>query len=343
MKLSQRFQVWWSRRGVLALFIVLIVSLGALQMWLQRPTPFNTHIVGSSTQHVDVLWLIQDDGNQGDVANLITANTDGTVFIMSSAQDTLTAINIKSGTALWKAEIPFERSGADSLLADQNTVFVVTSVSVDAYETKTGKLKWSTRLGDGHVSIVSQLSSPIVRVYYGDKLYEIDSETGKILAMLPKNNIVWISDNVVFEETPAYQLRALNKQTGDLLWSSSRWFDVRTGQEPQDIGKDTLIVGFVRGICALNIRSGKYDWCHPEIDISSIAIDYQSQLGYAMREDLVLLTIDLQTGSVLGETSFLSSKPINKQIDTVSSIIFSDGVVVVYFSDSGQTFGLSLK
>jgi outer membrane protein assembly factor BamB len=343
MKLLQRFQKFLSQQGLLALSLMVIVLLGVLQIWLQRPPPFNTHTIGSSTQHVDVLWLMQDGGNQGDVASPITANTDGTVFIMSLAYDTLTAINIKSGATIWKAKIPFEQSDVRSLLADQNTVFVVTGGSVDAYESTTGKLKWSTRLGDEHVSVFSQLTSTIVRVYYGDKLYEIDSKTGKVLSTLPKNNIIWVSDSVVFEKTPAYQLRALNKQTGDQLWTSSRWFTVGGGYKPQDTGKDKLIAAFATGICALNIRSGEYDWCHPEIYLSSIAIDYQSQLGYAMRKDLVLLTIDLQTGNVLGETSFSSSKPINRQTDFVPSVVFSDGVVVVYFNDSGQIFGLSLK
>jgi hypothetical protein len=104
-----------------------------------------------------------------------------------------------------------------------------------------------------------------------------------------------------------------------------------------------LIIGFIKGICALNLQTSKYSWCHPEIYISDIAIDYQSQLGYAMREDLVLLTIDLRTGNVLGEIQFLSSKPIDEQIGSMSSIAFSNGVVVISFSDSGQTFGLSLS
>jgi hypothetical protein len=62
-----------------------------------------------------------------------------------------------------------------------------------------------------------------------------------------------------------------------------------------------------------------------------------------MREDLVLLAIDLETGNILGETNFLSTQPIDKQIGSVSSITASDGVVVVSFSDSGQTFALKFK
>jgi outer membrane protein assembly factor BamB len=262
---------------------------------------------------------------------------------MDLARDNLIAFDIRSGTTIWKTELPFERSGAHSLLADENTVFVVTSVSVDAYEVTTGELKWSTRLGDGHVSIVSQLDSDKVRVYYGDKLHEIDSETGKILTTLPKDIIVWVLDDIILQETPTYKLIAINNQTDELLWTNDRGPYVREDYKPQDIGGDNLIVGFVRGICVLNLQTGEYSWCRPEIDITKLAIDYQSQQGFAMQDDLVLLTIDLQTGNVLGETSFLSSEPIDEQIGFLSSIIFSDGVVVISFSDSGQTFGLEFK
>jgi outer membrane protein assembly factor BamB len=339
MKLSKRFRDWLSGRGALALFILLVVLFAVLQAWLQRPLPRITHTLGSSTQQVDVLWFKQDD-----FSNMVATNAGEMAFMIPLELDNLIAINVKTGTVVWKVELPFERSGArGGLLADQDTVFAVPGGSVDAYEAKTGELRWSTRLGDEHVSIVSQLDSDRVRVYYGDKLFELDSESGKILTVLPKDDIVWISGDVVIKESPAYQLSAFNKQTGEPLWINNQGFYVRTGWEPQEIGRDNLIVGFVRGICALNLQTGEYSWCHPEVDISKMAIDYQSGLGYGMMDDLVLLTIDLQTGNVLGETTFFSSEPINEQIGFMSFITFSDGVVMVSFSDSGQTFGLSLK
>jgi hypothetical protein len=128
-----------------------------------------------------------------------------------------------------------------------------------------------------------------------------------------------------------------------LLWTNHRAFYIDEGQEPLDIGDEKLLVGFVRGICVLDLRTGEYSWCHPEIYSSHMAVDYQSQRGFAMRDDLVLLTIDLQTGNILGETSFLSSEPVDEQIGFLASITFSNGVVVVSFSDSGQTFGLGFK
>lgn len=338
MKLSQHFRIWLSRRGALALFITLLVLLGMFQMWREQPQPRISHVLGPSTQQVDVLWLKQE------IFTKVASNDSSIIYAMPITRGSLRAIDTSKGNTKWQVELPLERGGgADSLLADKNAVFVVTSIFIDAYVIETGELKWSTKLGGGHVPIVSQIDSDIVRVYYGDKLYEIDSETGEILNVLPKKDVVWISGNIVFHEPSTNLLGTFNKQTGEPLWTNDNWFYVVAGQEPKDVGRDSLIVGFIRGICALNLRSGEYNWCHPEIDISYMAIDYQSQLGYAMRKDLVLLTIDLKTGNVLGETRFLSSEPIDEQIGFMSSITFSNGVIVVSFSDSGQTFGLSIN
>ncbi|MCJ7433630.1 MAG: PQQ-like beta-propeller repeat protein [Anaerolineales bacterium] len=334
MNLSKRFRIWLSQRGALALFIVIVVLLGMLQAWLQRPLPRITHILGSSTQHVDVLWFKQED-----ISNQITTNAGGMAFMMPLAQDALIALDVRSGATIWNIQLPFEQSGVRGMRADQDTIFTVTSIRADAYEATTGELKWSTRLGDGHVSVIPQLDAGVLRVYYGDNLLELDPETGKILVLKPKESIVWVIGNIILHTPTENRLSAFDKQIGGLLWTN-RPFYIDEGQEPLDIGNNNLLVGFIRGICALNLRTGEYSWCHPEIDISNVAIDYHSQLGYAMREDLVLLTIDLQTGNVLGETSFLSSQPIDEQIGSVSSITFSNGVVVISFSDSGQTFGL---
>jgi outer membrane protein assembly factor BamB len=338
MKLSQRFQIWLSRRGALALFITVVVLLWVFQLWLERPQPRISHVLGSSTQDVDVLWFTQD------IFTKITGNSGGVIYAMPYTRESLRAIDIHKGTTKWEVELPLERGGgASGLLTDQNTVFVATSVFIDAYEITSGELKWSTNLGDGHVSVIPQLDSNVLRIYYGEKLIEIDPETGKILTAIPKDATAWVSGNIILQASPTNRLTALDKQSGELLWTNDRLFYIDEGQEPINIGNNILIVGFIRGICALNLRSGEYSWCHPEIYISDVSIDYQSQLGYAVREDLVLLTIDLQTGNVLGETSFLSNQPIDEQNGSMSSITFSDGVVVVSFSDSGQTFGLSLK
>jgi outer membrane protein assembly factor BamB len=336
MKLPQKIRIELSRREALVLFIVLSVLLCwiMMQLWFKKPQPRITHILGSSTQHVDVLWFKQDD-----ISNMVAVDASGVAFMMPLALDSLIAIDITSGAVMWKAELPFERSGARGLLADQNTIYMVNATRADAYEATTGELKWSTELGYGHVSVISQLDADILRVYYGDTIIEINSKTGEILAMRPKEDATWITGNIVFRASSAY-----NKQTGEPLWTRYTQLDVDEDQQPQVIGTDILLVGYQdKRICALNLQTGKDNWCRPEAYISKVAVNRQSQLGYAMRDDFVLATIDLKTGNVLGETSFLSSESAKEYSGFVSSVVFSDGVVVVSFYDSGQTFGLKFS
>ena len=342
-----RFQGWLSRHRALTLVILLIGLVWIVQSWSRKPLPSVTRTLESSTQQVAVLWVRQD------IFPLIVAAPDGTAYAITPARDSLVAFDVRNGATKWKVKLPFERSDARGLLADGKAVFVAAGLGVDAYAAKTGDSMWSTRLGGGHVSVIAQLDAGLVRVYYGDKLYELNPGTGEILTAIPKEATVWVSGDIALQALPADKLMALDKQSGEQLWTNGQLFNLDEGQEPQEIGTDILIVGrepaptanYVREICALSLRTGAYTWCRAETYLSRMAIDRQSQVGYALRDDFVLVTVDLQTGDVLGETRFLPST-LPKELLHFSqrySVTISDGVVVVAFSDSGQTFALSLN
>ena len=347
VNLFQRFRIWLSRRWALVLFILIIILFEIVSIWREAGEP-QSHIIrtlGSSTQNVEKLWL-----SQNFYTNII-ANGSGTIYATPFSSDSLVAIDNKNGAILWQVELPLERGGgARALLADQNTVFVITSTEIDAYKTTTGDLKWATNLGYGRVSIFSQMDSGAVRVYYGDQIFEIDSETGKILAAGSKDGIIWVSGNIALRPVSTNQLSAFDRQTESKSWNKILSFYIDEVQTPQRLSADYLMIGYkaagtsshVKGICSLNLQSGEYNWCRPEIYFSRMAIDQQSQRGCAMRDDSVLVTIDLQTGNVLGETRFLTSDLPDQQPLFVS-IACENGIVVVSFGDSRQTFGLSLK
>ena len=342
-----RFRVWLSQHRVLTLIVLLTGLVWVVQSWSRKPLPSVTRTLGASTQQVEVLWVRQD------IFPLIVATPDGTAYAITPARDSLVAFDIRNGATRWEVRLPFEQSDVRGLLADGKAVFVATGLGADAYAGKTGDSMWSTRLGGGHVSVISQLDAGLVRVYYGDKLYELDSGTGKILTAMPKEATIWMSGNIALQALPADKLMALDKQSGEQLWTNGQLFHLDEGQEPQGMGTDILVVGrepaptanYVRGICALSLRTGAYTWCRAETYLSKMAIDSQSQLGYALRDDFVLVTVDLQTGNVLGETGFLPNTLPEELLHFSQrySVTISDGVVVVAFSDSGQAFGLSMN
>jgi outer membrane protein assembly factor BamB len=343
MKLPQRIKT------PLSLLIIFIAIF--LLLWICSPPPEEplriTRTLASSTKDVSILWLRQD------IPTLIATDAEGIAYATRLfGKNNLIAFDIKSGSTKWMIDLPFELGGAVGIFAGQNTVFVITGSYVNAYEKTVGELKWSLKLGDGHVSVVSQLDDSVLRVYYGDTLFEIDPETGIVLASKPKRDLIWITGNIEFHTSSANRLTAFDGNSNQRLWNLDRSFFISEGWKPKESEEGVLIVGYqalmsnslIREICALNLRTGKYNWCHTENYISDIAIDRQSQIGYVMRADFVLEEIDLSTGSILGEIRFLPNTLPEEMLrfSYSYSVTLNDSIVIVSFGDSSQTFGLAL-
>lgn len=338
--MSNQLLAQLKHRWPLTIFFIVVALSLIVPILREKPQPRVSHIPASSTQHLEVLWV------RNDVSPCIAVG-GGTVYVVPLTWDSLIALNPKTGSTLWEVKLPFERSGVRGLLADTNTVYIVNSTHADAYEAKTGKPRWSTELGKGHVEIIPQLDSGLLRVYYGNQILEIDPATGEILKTRSKDSIVWLSGNVVLKNLSDKSLTAVDSFTGKPLWTTNGMrgiFYVREDIEPQSVGTSALLVSYKdKRICALDLQIGKDKWCRHEAYITRVALDKSSNLGYVLRNDLVLVTLDLDTGNVLGETTFLSSEPSTEQFSYASSAVFSDGVVVITFNDSSQTFGLRLS
>lgn len=334
----QRFRRWLSRRGALVIFLLFAVTVWALPEWIEKPPPTITHTLASSTTSAETIWLKQG------IFTKITYGSNGLIYAMPDSRENITAIDINNGNIIWKTDLPLERGGgAIGLLAIHDKIFVITSMFVDAYEASTGNLKWSTQVGKGHVRVLSQLESNMVRIYYGDDIIEVDQETGTILRSYPINNVKWKIGDVSLTTSPSNFLTAFEKQNDEPLWKNDLPFYISEGLEPIDAGDGELIVGFIEGICKLNLLTGMYVWCHPKININNTTVDIPSQHVFAMTNDLKIFIIDLETGNVIGQSSFLSSAPMTNEISVIASLEFGNGVLVVSLNDSGQTFGIKFK
>lgn len=345
MKLPRRIKTPLTQ---VSIFIAIVLSL-----WICSPPPEEPPRVvrtfASSTNNVSVLWLRQQD-----IPTLIATDAEGVAYATRLyGENSLIAFDAKSGSTKWMIDLPFELGGAVGIFADQNTVFVISGSHVNAYEKTAGELKWSLKLGEGHVSVTPQLDADMLRVYYGDTIFEIDPKTGAILTSKPKGDIIWITGNVELRSSSNDHLSAFDGRTSQRLWNLSRSFFVTVGWTPEESEAGILIVGYqalwsnslIREICALNLQTGRYNWCHTENYISNMAIDRQSHLGYVMRDDFVLEIMDLETGNVSGEIRFLPSALSEEMLQHSQSysVTLCNDILIVSFSDSGQTFGLSLK
>ena len=176
MKLKQKFQDWSSYRRLSLIFGIAVILLWGIPALLDRLSSTTvTYILDPSVQSVKVIWI------RNEIFTRIASNGSEILFAMPISRDHIEFIDINDGNILQKINLPLERGGgARGLIANQNTLFITTSIFTDAYEIPTGTVKWSTRLGDGHVSVIPQIDSNLLRIYYGDKLIEIEPQTGQV-------------------------------------------------------------------------------------------------------------------------------------------------------------------
>lgn len=327
---------WISHRRGYLIFITIISMLLVVQFSLERVNhPTILHTLSSTEKSLNVLWL------KNDLSDQMIAN-ENMLFVVSSARDKLIAYDLFTGSVIWEKARPYSRPGARGLAIYESMVFVVNSEAVDAYNTTTGELIWTTFLGDGHTSVILQVEGGILRVYYGSYLFEIDPLTGSILSKDYQEKVMWITGNILIRNPTNCKMEAIDSQNSSLIWDQCDIFVVDEGTEPQKLKNDTLIVNTSNyWVCSINLENGEKNWCSQKTYISNAAIDYESNSIYILREDFAIVVIDLSTGVIQNEYFFLTN--IENNEITYGRVTYSRDVVVVYFADSGQTYALDIE
>jgi hypothetical protein len=136
---------------------------------------------------------------------------------------------------------------------------------------------------------------------------------------------------------------ALNIEIDELIWEQCLKIRVVDGEEPQQLTMyNSLIVHLENDwVCSINLGDGDQNWCSQHVYISNAAIDFETKQVYALREDFSLVTIDLLTGATQNEVRFLTNVETNAI--TYGKVVYSKGVVIVYFADSEQTYALDME
>lgn len=339
-------QVLSSKIGLYTVGIALIVLLVVSEWIFNQLEPKITRQIGSSSDNVQTYWT-----RKMHLWNNIADWKSNTIYAVDAEMDKLMAIDSLTGATVWEIHLTTYQSGISYLLMGDQAVFTVTHSYVNAYRTSTGEMLWYSKLGDGHVSIYAQEEDSLLRIYYGEKIFEVSQASGKILSVQPKDDIVWIQNNVEVHcpllpeagtaESCYIGLTGIDRVTGKTLWENNKAHYSEYYQE-QPTHK-MVLVGFSEdGICALNAETGGYNWCLPEGKISNIAVDNDRETGYFIRHDFSLVKINLPTGSILAETKFLpTSLPSGMERDSYAyRVSLTKDIVIVSFGDSEQTFGL---
>ncbi len=336
-----------SLRNLLIGFVLVLLlgSCVALQDYMQRRTrPSFAYGMGSSTDNLDLQWVHHIA--PPDFANDVVVGDDtAVVFLISGHEASLAAFDGSTGSPKWITAVPFEKSLLQWFLYGHHTIFAVTSLGIDAYDVQTGQLLWSTELGQGRVPVRPQLDGSVLRIYYGETVYELDLVSGKIISSLPRQELYWMVSHIEIHQPSPELMVGKDRITGQQVWENHNpAFSL--DPPPQDFDQHKLVVKTVgRGICALDLDTGEYIWCRSETYISNPAIHYVMGIGYVLREGFVLEKIDLQTGTVLAETTFLPS-PVTPDVHNYGYpyyVSLDGNTLLLLFGDSQQLFSLSLR
>jgi outer membrane protein assembly factor BamB len=327
---------------------VIVLLLGtcvAVQNYTRQTTkPKFAFEMGSSTDDLDLQWTHRIA--PPDFANDVVVGDDTAVaFLTRGHEANLAAFDGSTGSPKWNTAVPFEKSLLQWFLYGYHTIFAVTSLGVDAYDVQTGQLLWSTELGQGRVPVRPQLDGLVLRIYYGETMYELDPVSGKIISNVPRQNLYWIVGHIEIHQLSLKHMVGKDRITGKQIWESYNQV-FYLDPPPQEFDDHTLLVKTIdRGICALGLDTGEYTWCRSETYISNLAIHYITGVGYVLREGFVLEKIDLRTGTVLAETTFLPS-PVTPDVRNYGYpyyVSLDSNKLLLLFGDSQQLFSLGLK
>ena len=309
------------------------------------PTPpMPPRDVAAASSEVYVAWTYENARSDG---YPLAGGTDSMMYVYRVVQDgELVAIHSDTGLVAWVRPLLAKEKDIQSLAQWRQLVLAASNTELTAYSTTTGGTHWQTHLGDGHVPVILQVDADVLRVYYGDRLFEADPVDGSILRDTPIEDILWIQGTAVIHAPPsANEMWATNAGSGELLWQSNESpFLRKEWSIPAASGQGSLLVRLSDGsICELSISTGTYRWCRDDGYLSNVAVDAQGEVAYSLTEGFALQALDTQKGDLLQSIQFLPSALPESLRDHGFwySVATSDEEVSVLFGDSWQIFGLT--
>ncbi len=332
---------------LVTLFIVAFFCVGLQDKLLGSEKPLSSRTMQVSTNGLEVAWVYEDEA---DFFSPPPATDQADTLYSFTPRNGLVAFDTAKQVVIWRAG-PDKMcyGGGGGLIVSHQSIYLRTPQGVIACDTKTGQYIWDVKLGTGHVGIRWQLEADhsVLRVYYGDDVYELDPRTGEIIRERKKNNLVWIENQVEIyinrtdQAFPSRLLVGKDAVTGQQLWETETIFFTRGRYQRYD--EQTLLVTSAdKELCAFNFRVGKYVWCIAG-NYLTYYVGIKNTIGYVLRNDFVLVKIDLQTGAILAETEFFPKQlpPENEKYSYNYFVtVTQNDTVVVYFEDSQQLFGL---
>ena len=269
------------------------------------------------------------------------------VYYYDSTKDTLVALNAADGGLLWEESGSPAIYGVSGIAADGERVYIVNATHVAAYSAPNGDLIWSRELGSGHVRVQLGIDDPaLLRVYYGDAVFELSRETGEMEKKVPLDDLLWIAGDVTVRSEPP-GLAATSSTALTPLWRSYvAPFDVAENLPPLDLFPHLLVyIHRPTSICALDLRDGHYQWCTPLSYSSNMVLGPSGAEAYVLDGEHNIISLAIATGDSRTIASFPA--PETAELDPHRGFTYGLGMyadaLLVYIGDTSQLFSLKTE
>ncbi len=179
----------------------------------------------------------------------VAPTVNASKIFVQTIDNTFYALDAENGEELWKNTTDFENTtlvGAASPAYNPDLDVVIAAFSngeLRAFKASTGTPLWvdmliSKRKTNSLANITAIRANPVIdgnkvfAVGYNSILAAIDLRTGNRLweRELGSNNQPWISGNYLYVLTNDFNLLALNKETGKIIWNTT----IPTGEDLED-------------------------------------------------------------------------------------------------------------
>jgi len=296
-------------------------------------------IVAIDAKNGKLIWKI-------DKAGLLIRplEVSSNILIAVSEDLKLYAINVSNGKILWKID-RIEGSECYSVpTIYNNVVYLGTTLESEfeedyihfcGYDLYTGKIVWE-------YPIYGSNTAPIIengKLYINDgwQMFCIDIKTKKLIWKYKCKE--WISvdavlsGNILLVCDPEEGLKALNKNTGKILWKNEEYiFDIGINNEPPVVVKDKIYFKYCdrnkdyeEYLCCININNGNLIWKKnvKEFGCRFVRMLVVDKYIYATSFPLNIVCFNTETNSILWRHDF----PIPKNQKDYES-----GRIVIYDS-----------
>ena len=315
------------------------------------PTPWSPRVVGTSKLGLVEAWHVQTGPPitlTRPQPNLFVADDKIIVPYNTENNDSrVTALSLETGQVIWQTHYktdPFTDI-INSATLDTEHVYVVDEFRVYAFDLETGEIRWETQEFAGHTGYY-------FRPWDLVKPLRLHADTGEVILIDPVTGAVLERGQeyekstyglIAFVRTMR-ALSAVDLQSGQVLWSRPSEPIPFTSQMrlwPSFIDDDVVFLsgGAIYVINRVDLQTGATRWETESIYVSNFALDDSGKL-YAMRQDGVLVVLDVNTGDGLDEIQF--SGP---QIDPHTknySVVVANSYVVVNFIDTQEIIALRI-